>query len=41
MSLAQTFDFSSVGDTLPTLREHEKSGAEVTAKVKYGACNFH
>tara|TARA_R100000152_G_C6643031_1_gene86990 strand:+ start:24 stop:515 length:492 start_codon:yes stop_codon:yes gene_type:complete len=35
MSSVQTFDFSSVGDTLPTLREHEQSGAEIT-KVKYG-----
>ena len=31
---ATQFDFSSVGDTLPTLREHERSGAEPT-KILY------
>jgi len=28
MSNAKTYDFSSVGDTLPTLRSHEKAAAE-------------
>ena len=33
MSNATTFDFGSVGDTLPTLREHEKASFEaVTIK---------
>tara|TARA_Y100000592_G_C5457268_1_gene312034 strand:+ start:313 stop:804 length:492 start_codon:yes stop_codon:yes gene_type:complete len=34
MSNAATFDFGSVGDTLPTLREHEKAAFERTT-VKY------
>lgn len=34
MSNAATFDFGSVGDTLPTLREHEKAAFEKIT-VKY------
>jgi len=35
MSNAQTFNFDSVGDTLPVLREHEKAAAD-RVEVKFG-----
>ena len=35
MSNAQTFSFDSVGDSLPTLREHEKSSRDVV-EIKFG-----
>jgi phage baseplate assembly protein W len=35
MSTAETFDFSSVGDTLPTLRSYEASGADTTRSINY------
>ena len=35
MSIAETFDFNSVGDTLPTLRSYEKSGADTVASINY------
>lgn len=36
MSTVQTFDFSSVGDTLPVLRDHETSGADTFRSINYG-----